>query len=66
MCNKEDRSVANDRFRAVMNQLQKLDRDEEFESSCNKAMALYRNELAKMACKAAELQTEVYFLLHRS
>lgn len=47
MYNKEDRSVANDRFRAVMNQLQKLDRDEEFESSCNKAMALYRNELER-------------------
>lgn len=59
MYNKEDRSVANDRFRAVMNQIQKLDRETEFEASCRKAMAAYRNKLDKMACKMAELQTKV-------
>lgn len=59
MYNKEDRAVANDRFRDIMNQIQKLDRETEFEASCRKAMAAYRNELAKMACKVAELQTKV-------
>lgn len=33
MYNKEDRSVANDRYRAVMNQFHKMDRDEERESA---------------------------------
>lgn len=33
MYNKEDRAVANDRYRAVMNQLHKMDRDEERESA---------------------------------
>lgn len=55
MYNKEDRSVANDRFRAITRQLQELDREAEFEASCIKAMAAYRNKLAKMA----ELQTKV-------
>lgn len=32
MYNKEDRAVANDRYRAVMNQLLKLDREVEFEA----------------------------------
>lgn len=59
MYNKEDRAVANDRFRAIMNQIQKLDRETEFEASCIKAMAAYRNKLAKMSCKMAELQTKV-------
>lgn len=59
MYNKKDRNIANDQFRAVMKQLQKLDREEEFESSCRKAMARYRNELDKMACKVAELKTKV-------
>lgn len=59
MYNKEDRAVANDRFRAIMNQIQKLDRETEFEASCRKAMAAYRNKLAKMACKIAELKAKV-------
>lgn len=59
MYNKEDRAVANDRFRAIMNQIQKLDRETEFEASCRKAMAAYRNKLDKMSCKMAELQTKV-------
>lgn len=59
MYNKEDRAVANDRFRAIMNQIQKLDRETEFEASCRKTMAAYRNKLTKMACKMAKLQTKV-------
>lgn len=59
MYNKEDRAVANDRFRAIMNQIQKLDREKELEASCAKPMGMYRNEIAKMACKMAELQTKV-------
>lgn len=59
MYNKEDRAIANDRYRAIINQLLKLDREAEFEASCIKAMAAYRNKLAKMACKMAELQTKV-------
>lgn len=52
MYNKEDRNVANDRFRAIMNQIQKLDRDEEFESAC-------LNEVTKLRIQIAELQTKV-------
>ena len=59
MYNKEDRAVANDRYRAVMNQIQNLNRETEFEASCRKAMAAYRNKLAKMACKMAELKAKV-------
>jgi hypothetical protein len=59
MYNKEDRSVAYDRYRAISKQLERLDREEEFEASCRKAMAAYRNKLAKMACKMAELKAKV-------
>lgn len=59
MYNKEDRAVANDRYRDIINQLLKLDREAEFEAQCIKAMAAYRNKLDKMACKMAELQTKV-------
>lgn len=59
MYNKEDRAVANDQFRAIMRQLQKLDRETEFEFSCKNAMARYRNEVAKLRVQMAELQTKV-------
>lgn len=59
MYNKEDRNVANDRFRAVMNQLQKLDQEEEFKSACLAATGKYRNEITKLRIQVAELQTKV-------
>lgn len=59
MYNKKDRAIENDRFRAIMNQIQKLDLEKEFEASCTKAMGMYRNEIAKMACKMAELKAKV-------
>lgn len=59
MYNKEDRAVANDRFRAIMNQIQKLDREEEFKSACLTTAEKCRNEVAKLRVKMAELQTKV-------
>mgnify|MGYP007072468369 CR=1 FL=1 len=59
MYSKEDRNVANDRFRAVMNQLQKLDREKEFKSACLGATEKYRNEVTKLRIQMAELQTKV-------
>lgn len=63
MYNKEDRAIANDRYRAVMKQIQNLNRETEFEASCRKAMAAsesrevcdllwdYREELLKKEVK---------------
>ena len=59
MYNKEDRNAANDRFRAIMNQLQKLDREEEFKSACLGATGKYRNEITKLRIQVAELQAKV-------
>lgn len=59
MYNKEDRNAANDRFRAIMNQLQKLDREEEFKSACLGMTGKYSNEITKLRIQVAELQTKV-------
>ena len=59
MYNKEDRSVANDRFRAVMNQLHKMDRDEECESAYIASIGKYRKKITDLRLKMAELQTKV-------
>lgn len=59
MYNKEDRAVANDRYRAIMNQIQKLDREEEFKSACLTTAEKCRNEVAKLRVQIAELQTKV-------
>lgn len=59
MYNKKDRAVANDRFRAIMNQIQKLDREEEFKSACLTTAEKCRNEVAKLRVQIAELQTKV-------
>lgn len=59
MYNKEDRAVANDRFRAIMNQIQKLDREEQFKFACLTTAEKCRNEVAKLRVKMAELQTKV-------
>lgn len=59
MYNKEDRNAANDRFRAIMNQLQKLDREEEFKSACLEMTGKYSNEITKLRIQVAELQTKV-------
>lgn len=59
MYNKEDRAVANDRYRAIMNQILKLDREEEFKSACLTTAEKCRNEVAKLRVQIAELQTKV-------
>lgn len=59
MYNKKDRAIANDRFRAIMNQIQKLDREEEFKSACLTTAEKCRNEVAKLCVQIAELQTKV-------
>ena len=59
MYNKEDRAVANDRFRAIMKQIQKLDQEEEFKSACFGTTEKYRNEITKLRIQIAELQTKV-------
>lgn len=59
MYNKKDRSVANDRFRAVMNQLHKMDRDEECESAYIASIGKYRKKITDLRLKTAELQTKV-------
>ena len=59
MYNKEDRAVANDRYRAVMNQLHKMDRDEERESAYIASIGKYRSKITDLRLKVAELQTKV-------
>ena len=48
MYTKEDRTLANDRFRAIMKQIQNLDRTEE-----------YRNELIKLGCQVVDLKAKI-------
>ena len=48
MYNKYDRSLANDRFRATMKKLQKLDQTED-----------YRNKIIDLNCQITELRTKV-------
>lgn len=59
MYNKEDRAVANDRYRAVINQLHKMDRDEERESAYIASIGKYRSKITDLHLKVAELQTKV-------
>lgn len=59
MYNKEDRAVANDRYRAVMNQLHKMDRDEERESAYIASIGKDRKKITDLRLKMAELQTKV-------
>jgi hypothetical protein len=59
MYNKEDRAVANDQYRAVMNQLYKMDRDEECESAYIASIGKYRKKITDLRLKMTELQTKV-------
>lgn len=59
MYNKEDRAIANDRYRAVMNQLHKMDRDEERESAYIASIGKYRKKITDLRLKIAELKAKV-------
>lgn len=59
MYNKEDRAIANDRYRAIINQLLKLDREEEFRSACLGATEKYRQEITDLRLQIAELKNKV-------